>query len=84
MVDKDKWALAFDEGGKRYGIMTTNYVESMNNVFKGIRSRPVAGIVDYSFTKCNEYFVNRYRKAQILFNHGDKWGLIAEQHLEGA
>ena len=24
MVDKDKWALAYDEGGKRYGIMTTN------------------------------------------------------------
>ena len=23
MVDKDKWALAYDEGGKRYSIMTT-------------------------------------------------------------
>ena len=60
MVDKDKWALAYDEGGKRYGIMTTNNSESLNNVFKGIRSRPVAGIVEYSFEKCNEYFVNRW------------------------
>lgn len=84
MGDKDKWALAFDEGGKRYGIMTTNYAESMNHVFKGIRSRPVAGIVAYSFTKCNEYFVDRYRKFRILFDHGDKWGYIAEEHLEGA
>ena len=60
MVDKDKWALAYDEGGKRYCIMTTNNSESLNNVFKGIRSRPAVGIVDYSFEKCNEYFVNRW------------------------
>ena len=42
MVDKDKWALAYDEGGKRYGIMTTNNAESLNNIFRGICSRPVA------------------------------------------
>ena len=30
MVDKDKWALAYDEGGKLYGIMTTNNIESVN------------------------------------------------------
>lgn len=59
MDDKDKWALAYDSGGLSYGIMTTNNSESLNNVFKGIRLRPVAGIVDYSFEKCNEYFVNR-------------------------
>jgi hypothetical protein len=42
MVDKDKWALAYDEGGKRYGIMTTNNPESLNNIFRGICSRHVA------------------------------------------
>ena len=47
MADKSKWALAFDKGGKRYGIMTTNNLESLNNVFKGIRSRPVAGTIEY-------------------------------------
>ena len=30
-MDKDKWALAYDEGGKRYGIMTMNNAESLNN-----------------------------------------------------
>jgi hypothetical protein len=25
MRDKDKWAQAYDEGGMRWGIMTTNY-----------------------------------------------------------
>jgi hypothetical protein len=24
LTEKSKWALAFDEGGSRYGIMTTN------------------------------------------------------------
>jgi hypothetical protein len=43
MEDKNKWAQAYDEGGMRWGILTTNYSESVNNIFKGIRSRPVAG-----------------------------------------
>jgi len=47
MVNKDKWTLAYDEGGKRYDIMTTNNTESLNNIFRGIRSRPVAGIVEF-------------------------------------
>ena len=29
-------ALAFDEGGFRYVIMTTNMLESFNNVFRGV------------------------------------------------
>jgi hypothetical protein len=49
MPDKSKWALAFDKGGKHYGIMTTNNSKSLNNAFKGIRSRPIAGIIEYSF-----------------------------------
>jgi hypothetical protein len=49
MEDKDKWAQVYDEGGMRWGIMTTNYSESVNNIFKGIRSRPVSGIIEYSF-----------------------------------
>ncbi|XP_039824642.1 uncharacterized protein LOC120686486 [Panicum virgatum] len=84
MVDKDKWALAYDEGGKRYGIMTTNNAESLNNIFRGIRSRPVAGIVEYSFEKLNEYFVNRWGKGRSLLDKGGQWGLIAEEHLKDA
>jgi hypothetical protein len=36
--------------------MTT---ESFNHVFKGVRALPVSGIVQFSFRKCDEYFVNR-------------------------
>ena len=84
MVDKDKWALAYDDGGWRYGIMTTNNAESVNNIFKGIRSRPVAGIVEFSFEKLNEYFVDRWGKARSLLDKGEQWGLIAHEHLGDA
>jgi hypothetical protein len=57
--EKSRLALAFDEGGSRYGIMTTNISEVFNFVLKGIHALPVSGIVDYTFHKCNEYFVNR-------------------------
>jgi hypothetical protein len=56
-------ALAFDEGGSRYGIMTTNILELFNFVLKGIRALSICGIVDCTFCKCNEYFINRWGKA---------------------
>jgi hypothetical protein len=70
--DKDKWAKAYGEGHMRWGIMTTNYSESVNNIFKGIRSRPILGTIEYSFEKCNAYFVNRWRKARDLLDKGGK------------
>jgi hypothetical protein len=36
MEHKAMWALAYDEGGYRYGIMTTNSSESFNRVFTGV------------------------------------------------
>ena len=36
MEQKAKWALAYDEGGFRYCIMTTNSSESFNRVFTGV------------------------------------------------
>ena len=58
MPQRDKWALAFDVGGLWYDMMTTNSLELFNKVFRGIHAVPVSGIVEYSFRKCNEYFVN--------------------------
>jgi hypothetical protein len=59
LPEKSEWALAFDEGGSRYEIMTTNISEVFNFVLKGIRSLPISGILDYTFHNCNEYFMNR-------------------------
>jgi hypothetical protein len=64
LEQKEKWALAYDEGGFRYGIMTTNASESFNRVFAEVRSLPVFGIIEYSFTKCNTYFVTWWGLAQ--------------------
>jgi len=58
MPQRDKWALAFNAGGLWYDMMTTNSLELFNKVFRGIHAVPVSGIVEYSFRKCNEYFVN--------------------------
>uniref|UniRef100_K3YKX2 SWIM-type domain-containing protein n=1 Tax=Setaria italica TaxID=4555 RepID=K3YKX2_SETIT len=84
MEDKDKWAQAFNEGGMRWGIMTTNYSESLNGVFKGIQSRPIAGIIEYSFEKCNAYFVNRWRNAREMLDQGYRIGKVADDYLSEA
>jgi hypothetical protein len=81
MPQRDKWALAFDAGGLRYGVMTTNSSESLNKVFKGIRAVPVSGIVEYLFRKCNEYFMNRWNIAKMS---KDKWGRADRKHLDVA
>ena len=54
--EKHKWARAHDDGGWRYGDMTSNLVECFNNVLKGARALPVTAIVEYTFFKLNEYF----------------------------
>jgi hypothetical protein len=79
--EKSKWALAFDEGGSRYGIMTTNISEVFNFVLKGIRALPVFGIVDYTFHKCDEYFVNRWENARYSMAKGECLGELARKHL---
>jgi hypothetical protein len=81
LPEKSKWALAFDEGGSRYGIMTMNISKVFNFVLKGICSLPVSGIVDYTFHKCNEYFMNRWEKAQQSHGKGEHWGEPARKHL---
>jgi hypothetical protein len=81
LPEKSKWTLAFDEGGSRYGIMTTNISEVFNFVLKGIHSLPVSGIVDYIFHKCNEYFVSKWEKAQQSLAKG---GLERKDLLEHA
>ena len=81
LSEKSKWALAFDEGGCRYGVMTTNISEVFNFVLKGIRSLPVSGIVDYTFNKCNQYFVARWEKARNALAKGERWGGPGRKHL---
>jgi len=84
MENKAKWALAYDEGGFRYGIMTTNSSKSFNRVFKDVRSLPVSGIVEFSCKKCNEYFVTRYGLALRNEEELEIWGKAAHEYLQEA
>ena len=54
----EKWTLSHD-GGRRYGIMTTNMSEVFNSVLKGPRSLPVTALVQLTFFQLNSYFVVR-------------------------
>jgi hypothetical protein len=58
--------------------MTINILEVFNFVLKAICSLPVYGIMDYTFHKCNEYFVNRGRKHASLLQKGSVEGNLAE------
>jgi hypothetical protein len=42
---------------------------------------PVSRIVDYTFHKCNEYFVNRWDKALHSMAKGERWGEPTRKHL---
>ena len=82
MKHKAKWALAYDEGGFRYGIMTTNLSESFNRVFTRVRSLPVSEIIEFSFHKCNEYFVKRWELAQRNLAELGRFGKARTEHLK--
>ena len=64
--------------------MTTNSLESFNHVFTGVRSLPVSGIVEFSFHKCNEYFVNRWELAQWNLVEQGQFGKARAEHLKEA
>ena len=62
--------------------MTTNSSESFNRVLTGVRSLPVSGIVEFSFHKCNEYFVKRWELAQRNIAEQGHFGKAGAEHLK--
>ena len=64
--------------------MTTNSSESFNYVFTGVRSLPVSGIVEFSFHKCNEYFVKRWELAQRNIAEQGCFGKARAEYLNEA
>jgi hypothetical protein len=54
-----KWTQCEDGGLNRWGIMTSNGSESLNNVFRVARQLPVCALVEKTFYKCVEWFVER-------------------------
>lgn len=71
-VPLEKWALAHD-GGKRFGLMTTNFSEVFNSVLKGARNLPITACVQMTFYRVNDYFVLRRRAAAAALSDGGQY-----------
>ena len=69
---------AFD-GGARWGIMTTNGSESLNNVFKKSRMLPVVALVEDTFHKLVDWF----REIREIAVGRIQEGLIFSRRVEG-
>jgi hypothetical protein len=54
--------------------MTMNTSEVFTFVLKVIHSLLVSSIVDYTFHKCNVYFMNMWEKARQSLAKGEHWG----------
>ena len=70
------------DGGYRWGIMTTNGSESLNNVFRMSRRLHVSAIVEDTFYKCNKWFVDRRKRAMDLADAEQRWSERVEKKLK--
>jgi hypothetical protein len=64
-IPVEQWTRAFDRGC-RWGHMTTNIVECMNGVFKGIRNLPITALVRSTY----------YRLASMFATRGERWSAV--------
>ncbi|KAG6486407.1 hypothetical protein ZIOFF_054977 [Zingiber officinale] len=55
-----RWSLAYD-GNHRWGCLTTNTSESLNNVLRGARLLPIKACIDLSFHRTVQLF-QRYKQ----------------------
>ncbi|KAH1206086.1 hypothetical protein GmHk_16G046634 [Glycine max] len=69
-ISKEKWSMAYDTSGRRYGHMTTNLSECVNKVLKDCRSIPITTLVKSTYSRCRKYFVDRGRQAQRQLREG--------------
>ncbi|KAD4585227.1 hypothetical protein E3N88_22828 [Mikania micrantha] len=50
-IEKSKWTVVFDERRRRWGNLTTNISESLNNVLRGARLLPIKACIDFTFQR---------------------------------
>ena len=57
-LDIEKWFRSYDNG-VGWGHMTTNLVESMNDVFKDVRNLPITALVNATYFQMATLFATR-------------------------
>ncbi|XP_051117305.1 uncharacterized protein LOC127242014 [Andrographis paniculata] len=72
IIDKSKWAIAYDEGW-RHGIITTNLLECINGVLKGARRLPITALVQLTYDRMVSFFVKRLHDARDKQESGYEW-----------
>ena len=79
--DPEKWTLHVD-GGRRWGILTTNVSESFNGLLKSTRGLPITTMVRMSFKPMSERFVERSAAATELMERGVEFMPVPMQRFE--
>ncbi|XP_025685490.1 uncharacterized protein [Arachis hypogaea] len=79
-IPREQYALAFD-GGYRWGHMTTNLVECINSVLKGVRNLPVTALVKAIFYMLNELFTRKRDEAEARINAGHVFSDVVTSKL---
>lgn len=62
-LHQERWAGYLDGGLNRWGIMTTNGSESLNNVFRIFRQLPICALIENTWYKCVDWFYERSSKS---------------------
>ena len=75
-----KWCLLHD-GGKRYGITTSNLCEIFNGVLKSVRFLPIQTLVKATFTRLVMYFADRREIARNLIAKEIFWTKLVSDPL---
>lgn len=68
----DKWTLHRD-GGKRWGMLTTNTSESFNGLLKSARGLPVTAMVRLTYNQVVNRFVTRSKFVNHLVQEKQQW-----------
>ncbi|XP_016207385.1 uncharacterized protein LOC107647853 [Arachis ipaensis] len=79
-VREYEYALEFD-GGYQWGHITTNLVECINSVLKGIRNFPITAIVKTTLYRLNELFTKKRAEAKARINAGHVFSDVVTSKL---
>ncbi|KAL6339428.1 hypothetical protein AAG906_032962 [Vitis piasezkii] len=71
-IGVDRWARSYSTG-KRYNIMTTGIVESLNAVLKNARDLPVLQLVEELRNLLQKWFVTRQQQAMSMSTELTMW-----------
>ena len=74
--------MAYD-GGRRYGMMTTNLFEVFNNVLKGARNLSITACVQLTFYRFVNFFSTRRGFAQEALTKEDLYTSQVIAKLQG-